>query len=122
MSNSRALVWNRNGRLIREFKLLHEGGMTISSSEDYMCIRNEHGDTDYSDYYLVNLQTAALRVFERVTDFVKAATRVSFGGQIEFAFIRIKLLTHTLFAGRHHKLAADDDSCLSNYCGRGFFG
>lgn len=77
LDTSRALVWNTKGGLVRQLKLLHEGIMSISSSEKYLCIRNEHGNTDYSDYYFVNLQTAALQVFERITDFVKVATRES---------------------------------------------
>ncbi|KAF3200530.1 hypothetical protein TWF192_010720 [Orbilia oligospora] len=103
LNSNRALVWNRNGRLIREFKLLHEGGMTISSSEDYMCIRNEHGDTDYSDYYLVNLQTAALRVFERVTDFVKAATREGIINSPPMMILAYRITVAAVFLDSDHK-------------------
>ncbi|KAK6501108.1 hypothetical protein TWF481_008956 [Arthrobotrys musiformis] len=73
-NSGRVLVWNMQGGIIREFRLLHQGDMAICSSERYLCIRNEHGGTDYSDYYIVNLQTSSLQVFERITDFVKFVT------------------------------------------------
>ncbi|KAK6347777.1 hypothetical protein TWF718_005603 [Orbilia javanica] len=75
LSSSRAIVWDTNGDLIRDFRLLHEGEISISSSDMYLCVRNEHAGTDYSDYYLVNLQTKTLKLFEKIPDFVKAITK-----------------------------------------------
>ncbi|KAK6518463.1 hypothetical protein TWF506_005617 [Arthrobotrys conoides] len=103
LSSGRAFVWNTKGGLIRGFKLLHEGDITISSSEKYLCIRNEHSGTDYSDYYLVNLQTADLRVFERITDFVKVATRESIIDSPPMMILANRIIVAAVFPNNAHK-------------------
>ncbi|KAF3162889.1 hypothetical protein TWF225_002098 [Orbilia oligospora] len=71
LNSNRALVWNSNGRLIREFKLLHEG--------------------------------AALRVFEKITDFVKAATREGIINSPPMMILANRITVAAVFLDNDHK-------------------
>ncbi|KAK6532244.1 hypothetical protein TWF281_006436 [Arthrobotrys megalospora] len=89
-TSGRVLVWNMRGESVRNFRLMHEGTISMASSEKYFCIRDEYTRSEYSDYYLLNLQTTVLQVFERVPDFIKSTAATH--GQAVLATPAMKIL------------------------------
>ncbi|KAK6357847.1 hypothetical protein TWF730_007204 [Orbilia blumenaviensis] len=74
LSSCRVLVWSLQGNLIREFKLMHEGGMSMTSSEKYFFMRNGNVADSSSDYYLLNLEMSTLQTFEQFPEFIQTVT------------------------------------------------
>ncbi|KAK6543296.1 hypothetical protein TWF694_000052 [Orbilia ellipsospora] len=75
LDSMRVVVWNTEGDLIYEFKLLHNGNILIASSKSHVVLRNEHAASNCCDFYLLNITTKTLQVHENFEDFVKIEQR-----------------------------------------------